>query len=334
MAEQSRGERAAARYVSTGSLPGREETLARLRAAHALALESSEGAVSQVYPALAAADPNWLGIALARNDGTVDELGDSRVGFPIMSVSKPFAFALMCEQFGVEVVRNLVGVNATGLPFNSLQAVDRAPDGRTNPMVNAGAIATTSLAPGADLASRWRFLHEGFARFAGHTLELDETVFTSASQTNFRNRSLAMLLADVGAIAGDPVEALDLYTRQCCLRVSAADLAVMGATLADGGVHPVTRERVVSQEVARVSLAVMSIAGMYETSGDWLLDVGAPGKSGISGAIVAVAPGKGALGIYSPPLDAAGNSVRGQLIARRLAGDLGLDPFVSQPAEP
>ena len=291
----------------------------------------TDGRVSQTYPALATADPNWFGIALARNDGDLDEAGDSRREFTLMSVSKPFTFALVCEQLGVRRVRELVGVNATGQPFNSLQAVDQADAGRTNPMVNAGAIATTSLVPGDSHAAKWQFLLDGFARFAGHRLALDEHILASASQTNFRNRSLAMLLADLGAIASDPLEAVDLYTRQCALSLSAADLAVMGATLADGGVHPVTGERVVSPEVARVTLAVMSIAGMYETSGEWLLDVGVPGKSGISGAIVAIAPGKGALAVYSPPLDQAGNSVRGQLVAKVLAEHLGLDVMASAP---
>jgi glutaminase len=222
-------------------------------------------------------------------------------------------------------------VNATGLAFNSLAAVERGQDGRTNPMVNAGAIATTSLAPGATAEARWAFLLDGLSRFAGRPLALDEEVYASASATNHRNRDIAGLLADHGHLWCDPAEAVDRYTRQSSLRVSATELAVMGATLADGGVNPLTREQVVDPAVCHFTLAVMTTAGLYETSGDWLYDVGVPGKSGISGGIVVVAPGKGALATFAPPLDGFGNSVKGQLAARFLSRRLGLSLFVSEP---
>jgi glutaminase len=199
-------------------------------------------------------------------------------------------------------------------------------------MVNAGAIATTSLVPSGSPEERWRLLVDGMSRFAGRELSLDEEVYASASQTNYRNRELAALLAERGALWGGWQEALDLYTRQSSLRVTARDLAVMGATLADGGVNPVTGERAVGAEACRHALAVMTTAGLYETSGDWLFDVGLPGKSGIGGGIVTVSPGKGGLGTFAPPLDAAGNSVKGQLVARFLSGRLGLDLFTSRPA--
>lgn len=319
------------RYVSTGSLPGRERVADLVDRCYAGHRAASGGRVSTTYPALADADPDLFGICVANTDGIRHEAGDARVPFTVMSVSKPFVLALVFEALGVDAVRALVGVNATGLPFNSLQAVDRAADGRTNPMVNAGAIATSALAVGDSPAARWEFLRQGLSRFAGRRLELDEATLESARGTNFRNRALAMLLADVDALELDPLEAVDLYTRQCCLEVTAVDIATMGATLADGGVQPVTGERVVSAAVARATLAVMSIAGMYEDSGDWLLDVGFPGKSGISGGIVAVSPGKGAIGVYSPPLDERGNSVRGQLVARQLSRELGLDLLGSAP---
>jgi glutaminase len=175
-------------------------------------------------------------------------------------------------------------------------------------MVNAGAIATTSLAPGGTVEARWGFLRDGLSRFAGRALALDEEVHASASATNHRNRGIANLLQDHGRLGCDPTEAVDLYTRQSSLRVSATELAVMGATL-----------------------AVMTTAGMYETSGDWLYDVGVPGKSGIGGGIVVVSPGKGALGTFAPPLDGFGNSVKGQLAARFLSRRLGLSLFVSEP---
>jgi glutaminase len=231
----------------------------------------------------------------------------------------------------VEEVRQRVGVNATGLAFNSLEGIERNPDGRTNPMVNSGAIATTSLVPGATLEAQWQFIHEGLSRFAGRSLPLNEEVYASASETNFRNQSIARLLQSYGRVYLDPTAAVDLYTKQCALNVSARDLAVMGATLADGGVNPLTKARVVDAAVCHYALAVMLTAGLYETSGDWLFDIGLPGKSGIGGGIVTVSPGKGGLGTFAPPLDSAGNSVKGQLVAKFLSQRLGLDLLVSQP---
>jgi glutaminase len=181
---------------------------------------------------------------------------------------------------------------------------------------------------------RWQFVADGLSRFAGRRLLLDAEVFASATETNHRNRSLAALLRSFGGLATDAGQAAELYTRQSCLVVTAADLAVMGATLADGGVCPTTQERVVEPETARATLAVMTIAGLYETSGDWLVDVGVPGKSGIGGGIVTVSPGKGGLGTYAPRLDPAGNSVKGQLAARFLARRLGPDLMASEPVRP
>jgi glutaminase len=322
----------AARYVSTGELP-RDPTVGEVvEEAYQLFRDDRSGRVSTVYPALSRVDPDRFGVCVAGVDGTVREAGDSRSPFPVMSVAKPFVFALVGQELGVDRVRGLVGVNATGLPFDSVVAVERDPDGRTNPMVNAGAIATTSLVPGASADVRWRFVADGLSRFAGRRLPLDEDVLVSALATNHRNRALAALLRSRGALAGDAVEAVDLYTRQSCLAVTAVDLAVMAATLADGGLNPLTGDRVVTPDVARVTLAVMAVAGLYETSGDWLVDVGVPGKSGIGGGIATVSPGKGGLGTWSPRLDAAGNSVRGQHVAGFLARRLGLDLLASAPA--
>ena len=196
-------------------------------------------------------------------------------------------------------------------------------------MVNAGAIATTSLVPGATAEEKWSFIHSGLSRFAGRTLPLNDEVYASATDTNFRNRGIAYLLHSYSRIYCDPMQATDLYTRQCSLNVSAKDLAVMGATLADGGVNPLTKERVVSASVCHYALAVMTTAGMYETSGDWLYDIGMPGKSGIGGGILAVSPGKGGFAAFAPLLDSYGNSVKGQLAAKYLSQCLGMDLFVS-----
>ena len=210
-----------------------------------------------------------------------------------MSVSKPFVFALILQVLGAEAARRRLGVNATGLPFNSLAAVERSEDGRTNPMVNSGAIAAASLAPGSTLEEQWRFIRDGLSQFAGRALAMNETIFVSASQSNSRNQAIGQLLRNCGQIAIEPAHAVELYTRQCSLNVTAKDLAIMGATLADGGVNPLTQNRVVDAESCKYALAVMATAGLYETSGDWLYDVGLPGKSGIGGGIVTVSPGKG-----------------------------------------
>lgn len=317
-------------YISTGHLPSADDVSRLVAEAHRRFSSVADGQTSQVYPALARAPADLFGICIVGTNGGIVSAGDFEHEFSIMSVSKPFVFALVCDRIGPKAAREKLGANATGLPFNSLAAVENAADGRTNPMVNAGAIATTSLVPGDTRDAKWRFIHDGLSRFGGRTLPLNEEVYASASDTNFRNRGIARLLQSVGRIYCDPVEATDLYTRQCSLNVSAKDLAVMGATLADGGVNPITGEQVVSPEVCHYALAVMITAGLYETSGDWLYEIGLPGKSGIGGGIVTVSPGKGGLGTFAPPLDAEGNSVKGQLVAKFLSQRLGMDLLVSQ----
>jgi glutaminase len=318
-------------YVSTGHLPPAEEVVRLLDEAHKRYKSNTDGKNSQVYPALAAVPSEMFGICVVGTNGAVHAIGDAEREFSIMSVSKPFVFALVCHVVGAEQAREKLGANATGYAFNSVAGIERSPNGRTNPMVNAGAIATTSLVPGATVDAKWKFIHDGLSQFAGRKLPMNEEVLKSASETNFRNRSIAQFLLSVNSIYCDPMEAVDLYTRQCSLNVSAKDLAVMGATLADGGVNPVTKERIVDPAICHYALAVMTTAGLYETSGDWLYSIGLPGKSGIGGGIVTVSPGKGGLGTFAPPLDAAGNSVKGQLVAKYLSQRLGMDLFVSKP---
>jgi glutaminase len=318
-------------YVSTGCLPPPDRVTTLVAEAHERFKSNAEGKNSTVYPALERVPSNLFGVCVAGTSGNVYAVGDAEYEFTIMSVSKPFVFALVCQELGVEDVRQKIGVNATGLAFNSLAGIERDPDGRTNPMVNSGAIATTSLAPGATSKAKWKFIHDGLSRFAGRTLPVNDEVYLSASETNYRNQSIGRLLQSYGRIYIDPAQAVDLYTRQCALNVSAKDLAVMGATMADGGVNPITKERVIDAAVCHYALAVMTTAGLYETSGEWLFDIGLPGKSGIGGGIVTVSPGKGGLGTFAPPLDGAGNSVKGQLVAKFLSRQLGMDLFVSQP---
>lgn len=320
-------------HVSTGHLPTPADIHALVAEAYARYEKNDDGRVSDVYPALARVPADLFGICIVGIRGAVYAVGATDHPFTIMSVSKPFVFALVCQAIGWDEARAKIGVNSTGLPFNSLAAVEGSADGRTNPMVNAGAIATTSLVPGDDPDAKWRFIHEGLSRFAGRTLPVNDEVYASASATNIRNRSIVQLLNAFGRVYCDPMLALDLYTRQCCLDLTARDLAVMGATLADGGINPLTKQRVVDAAVCHYTLAVMATAGLYETSGDWLFDIGLPGKSGIGGGIITVSPGKGGLGTFAPRLDAAGNSVKGQHVAKFLSHRLGMDLFVSAPAD-
>ena len=317
--------------VSTGHLPSPEVVTTLVAEAHNRFRSNMEGKNSAAYPALERVQRALFGVCLVGASGNFHAVGDAEYEFTIMSVSKPFVFALVCQELGVEEARQKIGVNATGFAFNSLAGIERNHDGRTNPMVNSGAIATTSLVPGQTLEAKWNFVHEGLSRFAGRRLALNDEVYLSASETNYRNQTIACLLQNYGRIYIDPAQAVDLYNKQCALNVTAKDLAVMGAALANGGVNPITKERVIDSAVCRHVLAVMTTAGLYETSGDWLFDTGLPGKSGISGGIVSVSPGKGGLGTFAPPLDSAGNSVKGQLVAKFLSQQLGMDLFASQP---
>lgn len=315
--------------VSTGRLPSPDVVRALLDEAHGRLSDVDEGAVADYIPALASASPGLFGACVVSVDGNVFAVGDATHRFSVQSVSKPFVFALVCGAIGHEQARDKLGVNSTGLPFNSVMAIELNAERTINPMVNAGAIATTSLVPGADAEEKWQFIEDGLSRFAGRRLELDLGVYESEAAANRRNQGIAHLLHSYGRLYFDPDEATDIYTRQCSLMVSAEDLAVMGATLADGGVNPRTGERVIDARHCSGVLAVMVTAGLYERSGEWMYEVGLPGKSGVSGGIVTVSPGKGGLGTFSPPLDGAGNSVRGQLLTRYLSEQLGLNILTS-----
>jgi glutaminase len=317
--------------VSTGSLPDEERVQHLLDTAHERYRGLDEGVVADYIPELGIADPGLFGLAVAGVGGRVFVAGDSSHEISIQSISKAFVFALVCDAIGHDEVWRTVGVNNTGLPFNSVMALELNGGSPMNPMVNAGALATTALAPGATSAAKWKFVHDGLSRFAGRVLELDIAVYESEAANNQRNQAIARLLQSYGRMAFDPLQATDVYTKQCSLLVSTRDLAVMAATLADGGVNPVTGERVVSAATSRDTLAVMATTGLYEMSGDWLYEIGMPGKSGVSGGIITVSPGKGGMATFSPRLDPAGNSVRGQHATRYLSRSLGLNLFASEP---
>ena len=319
-------------WVSTGVLPSDTEVQALVKAGYERFLPVDEGAVADYIPALAAASPTAFGVCVAGVGGRIFSIGDADQEFAVQSISKVFVFALVCHALGHDEARRKLGVNSTGLPFNSVMAIELNVDRTMNPLVNAGAIATTSLVPGTTAEEKFESIVAGMSRFAGRRLVMDEDVYASEAATNERNRGIAHLLDGYGYMYCDPDLATDVYTRQCSLRVSARDLAIMGATLANGGVNPVTGEQAIDTRYCQRVLAVLATAGLYEESGQWLYDVGLPGKSGVSGGIVTVSPGKGSVGTFSPPLDVAGNSVRGQRITRYLSEALGLNLFASVPA--
>jgi glutaminase len=320
--------------VSTGNLPAWEHVEQLVAEAHERSRGVDDGSVADYIPVLAAADPAQFGVCVATVDGAVHVAGDTEHPFSIQSISKAFVYALVCEELGHESVLERVGVNNTGLPFDSVMAIELNDGHPMNPMVNAGALATTALVPGGSAVARWQFIQGGLSRFAGRPLAVDVATYESETATNQRNRAIARLLQSYGRIDVDPLQIVDVYTKQCSLLVTARDLAIMGATLADGGVNPVTGRRVVAPSVCRDTLAVLAATGLYERSGEWLFEIGMPGKSGVSGGIVTVAPGKAGIATFSPRLDGAGNSVRGQRATAFLSRRLGLNVFASDPMLP
>ncbi len=319
--------------VSTGHLPATERVRALVAEAHERFKSIDEGKNADYIPALAKVPSDLFGVCIAGTSGIAFAAGDAEYEFSIQSASKPFVFALICQILGEDEAREKLGVNSTGLPFNSVVGIERSSDGTTNPMVNAGAIAAASLAPGTTADAKWQFIQDGLSQFAGRSLALNSEVYQSEAAANQRNQGIASLLQGYDRIYFDPLQATDIYTKQCSLNVTAKDLAVMAATLANGGVNPLTKKRIIDAVHCQHVLAVMVTAGLYENSGDWLYETGLPGKSGVSGGMVTVSPGKGGLGTFAPALDDAGNSVKGRLAAKFLSEQLGLNLFASRPTE-
>lgn len=310
--------------IATPPVEHDSPVVAWLEQVHARHAAASDGAIATYIPELATADPDWFGIAIATVDGTVHDVGDAQMPFTIQSISKPLTYGLALDALGEDAVRRRVGVEPTGDAFNSitLTPVSGLP---LNPMVNAGAIATASLfAEANDAADPFAILLAAYGRFAGHPLELDEAVYRSERDTGHRNRAIGHLLRSSGVIDGEPDRVVDLYFRQCSVVVTARDLAVIAATLAGGGVNPVTGERVLRPSTARSVLSVMATCGMYDGAGEWMYTVGLPAKSGVAGGLIAVLPGQLGIGIFSPPLDPRGNSVRAVRVCRELSTELDL----------
>lgn len=297
-----------------------------LRGLHAKYQAVTDGKVADYIPELAKADPAWFAIAAVTADGQVFEVGDAQQLFTIQSVSKPFLFGLALEDHGRDAVLKRVGVEPTGEAFNAI-VLDEASNRPFNPMVNAGAIATADLVRGKDFPERVARMLGMFGRYCGRDVYVDNAVFLSERATGHRNRAIGHLMLNFGMVGDRIEESLELYFQQCSVLVSCRDLAVMGATLANAGVNPLTGQRALGQEYVKDLLSVMLSCGMYDYAGEWAYRVGIPAKSGVGGGIVAVVPGQVGLATFSPLLDAKGNSVRGLRVFEELSIRFGLHVF-------
>jgi glutaminase len=290
-----------------------------------------EGENASYIKELATVDPDIFGIALVTTDGKVYTMGDIQSMVSIQSVSKVFTMAKVIEEQGNKAVQDKIGVDATGEVFNSITAVERMRGKEINPLVNPGAIASTSLINGADSTAKWKSILQVHSDFAGRSLALNMPVYISEAGDNLRNQAIAHLLLAYGRMYFDPFQATDIYTKQCAINVNAKDGGIMAATLANGGVNPVTKKKVVSPETVMYTLPVMSTAGLYDDSGIWFYNTGVPAKSGVGGCLIAVVPGKFGIAVVSPPLDKAGNSVKGQLAIKYVIEQLKVNPYLIQP---
>jgi glutaminase len=309
----------------------KESVEAALDSAYAQFKDLKEGANADYIPALAKVDPNIFGIALVTADGRVYTKGDVNSEVSIQSISKVFTMAKVIEERGPQSIPENMGVDATGQVFNSIVAIEQYKGSEMNAMVNPGAITATSMVSGANRDEIWNKILSYYSDFAGRPLSVNQEVFQSEAATNQRNQALAALMGAYGHIKGDTAQATDIYTEQCSVSVNAKDLATMAATLANGGINPLTGKVVMKSENVPEVLAVMATAGLYDDSGKWLYKTGLPAKSGVGGGIIAVAPGKFGIAVISPPLDAAGNSVKAQKTIEAISNALGANPYAVTP---
>ena len=285
------------------------------------------GKNADYIPALAEVDSKLFGLALVTTDGKVYTKGDVSQAFSIQSISKVFTLSLAMEQKGPQNILDKIGVNATGLAFNSVTAIELNEDRSINPLVNAGAMAAVSLLDGKDQKAKWASLSSWYNQFANRNLGVLENVYQSESENNGHNRAIAELLTSYDRFYGDVDLNLAVYTRQCSVGVTAKDLAVMASVFANNGTHPISKQRLMTSDNVKHVLAVMATAGLYENSGEWAYQVGLPAKSGVGGGIIAVAPGKFSVAVFSPRLDEAGNSIRAQQAIGYIAEELNANIF-------
>lgn len=307
--------------------PTREQVEAAVKEAYNKFLSDTSGKNADYIPELAHVDSKLFGIAVVTTDNQVIMVGDVDYAFSIQSISKVFTLALAMEELGVDKVFDRIGSEPTGRPFNSVEAVVDMKTHTGNPLVNAGAIATASLISGSSKDDKWNKILAFYSKAAGEKLTVIDKVYKSEAATNTGNKALAALLLKYERIYSDPLEAVDNYTKQCSVGVTAKQLAVMGATLANFGVNPVTGEKVISRENVPEILSAMTMAGLYDSSGGWAWHVGLPAKSGVGGGIIAVVPGKGAIAAFAPRLDEAGNSVKAQKAITYVADKLGINLY-------
>jgi glutaminase len=307
--------------------PRREQIQAIVNEAYNKFKDDTRGKNADYIPALAKVDSKLFGIAVVSTDNQVVTVGDVKTPFSIQSIAKVFSLALALEENGPDTVFDKIGSEPTGRAFNSPIAVVDMPTHTGNPLVNAGAIATVSLISGTDPDEKWNKILAFYSKAAGEKLSLIDEIYQSEAATNTGNKALSYLLAKYDRIYADPFQSVDVYTKECSVGVNAVQLARMGAMLANHGVAPSTGQRVVKAENVPEILSTMMMAGLYDGSGGWSWHVGLPAKSGVGGGIVAVAPGKGAIAVFSPPLDEAGNSVKAQEVIQYVANKLDLNVY-------
>ena len=307
--------------------PTRARAEAVVRDAFERFKSDTSGKNADYIPFLAQVDSKMFGVAVVTTDNQAFVMGEQKYAFSIQSISKVFTLALAMNELGPEKVFERVGSEPTGRAFNSPIAVVDMPTHTGNPYVNAGAIATTSLVSAPNANAKWEKILNFYSDAAGEKLSLIDEVYKSEAATNTGNKALSYLLAKYDRIYADPFESVDVYTKQCSVGVNVLQLARMGATLANNGVNPVTGKQVIKAESISYILSSMMMAGLYDGSGGWAWKVGLPAKSGVGGGIVAVVPGKGAIAVFSPRLDEAGNSVKAQKVIEYVAKNLDFNIF-------
>jgi glutaminase len=298
-----------------------------LAAAYARYKDLKEGANADYIPVLAKVDPTIYGIALVTPDGQVHTAGDIASEVSIQSISKVFTMALVIQEQGPQAIVDTMGVDATGDTFNSIVAIEKHKGAEMNPLVNPDAITATSIVKGATYDEIWNRIIAYYSDFAGRRLLVNQEVYKSEAETNQRNQAIAMLMYAYGKIKDKPLQATDIYTRQCSVSVNAKDLAIMAGTLANHGRNPATGTQVLAPEYVPRVLAVMATAGLYDDAGKWLYATGLPAKSGVGGGIIAVSPGRFGIAVISPPLDKTGNSVRAQKAITDISSALHGNPY-------
>ena len=311
------------------NIPSNEQIRTALDNAYAYAKTVQGGKNASYIPALAQVPSDLLAIAVVTVNGDLLTAGSADAPFAIESISKAFNLAYVMDLIGMKQLRAKIGADPTGEPFNSVMAIELHGGKPLNPLVNAGAMATVSLVNGSDSDEIWGNMIHNFNNFANTALTVNQEIYKSESATNQHNRGIAWLLDSYGYFYNTPPMIVDLYTRMCSLNITASQLALMGACYANGGVNPVSKKRVVKEENVPPILAEMCMSGLYDSTGDWMYKAGLPAKSGVGGGLVAVAPGKLAMAAFSPPLDPAGNTVKGQAALQSIIREQNLNLFRS-----